>query len=307
MALFARGDGTVDHPGAAPAPVAAGDPASTPPTGADRQKLEQQVQSMREKIQQLEKEGKHDEAQKLYREARELMAKLRGPAAQPGAAGPEAEKIQAQLREMHEKIVKAEQEGKHDEAQRLKTEARALYSKLNPRAGASAGNVGPERQRLYEQMRALHEKIEKAKQEGKSEEVQRLMREAEELRAKLSPPGGNAYGGRQRPGGDREARLQHLRAAAENLKAAGCEPEAQHVMEMIQRMQAERGGEGSRPRAGGQPERGATVPPGASTANPGAYATASAIQELRSQMEEMRREMHQLREELNRAKGGQQR
>ncbi len=234
--------------GAASAPAAAGDqPATTPPAAADRQKLEQRLQSIKQKVEQLEKDGKHDEAQRLKREAYEMMTKLRGGSTAPPSAvsGPEADKIRGQLKELSQKVEQLEKDGKHDEAERLRSAIRVLYGKIDPRAAANALPGGPEREQLYQQMRALHEKIAKAKQEGKQDEVQRLMQEAEALRAKLYAQAGYAST-RSQPGGDRDARLQHLRAAAENLKAAGCEPEAQHVMQMIQRMQAE-GNDASRP------------------------------------------------------------
>ena len=168
------------------------------------------------------------------------MSKLRGgsPAPQAAVSGPEADKIRGQLKEMSQKIGELEKEGKHDEAARLKNEARTLYGKLNPRANAAGMPAGPQRDQLRQQMQAIHEKIEKAKQAGNADEVQRLQREAEALRARLYPQ----YPGGPQASGDRQGRLQHLRAAAENLKAAGFEPEAQHVMQMISR----HGGKGSR-------------------------------------------------------------
>ncbi len=348
--------------GGAPAPAAAdGQPSGTPATSADREKIEQQLRSIHQKAEQLEKDGKHDEAEKLKHQAYELYAKLRGgstssqPAvsgpeadkirarvkemsqkadqlekdgkhdeaeklkhearelymklrggstsSQPAVSGPEADKIRARIKEIGQQVGQLEKDGKHDEVQRLKIEAMALYNKLNPRANAVAAPAGPEREALRQQWLAIQDKLQKAMQAGKPEDVQRLKQQAEALRAKLYPQ--MAYvPGRPQPGGDREAKLQHLRAAAENLKAAGFEPEAQHVMQMIARLQAEGSGE-SRPRSEStrpSPGAGGTLPPGVSTANPGPYAAAPAVQELRSQVEQMRRELREMREQLNRAK-----
>ena len=226
------------------APAAADDrPAttSTPPAAADREKIEQQLGSIRQKVEQLEKDGKHDEAEKLKHEAREALTKLRGGALAPqaGVSAPEVEKIRGQVKEMSQKADQLERDGKHDEAQRLRSEIRTLYSTIHPRGGANVGPGGPEREQLRQQWLALREKIEKATKEGKQDEVQRLTRETETLRSALYAQASS----RPQSGGDREARLQHLRAAAENLKAAGCEPEAQHVMQMVQRMQVEGSGE----------------------------------------------------------------
>ncbi len=313
--------------GSAPATVTADDqPARTPPSAADREKVQQLMRSMREKIAQLEKDGKHDEAEKLKHEAYEMMSKLRasfgGSSAQPVVSGPEADKIREQVKELSHQADQLEKDGRHEDAARLRTEARTLYSKILPRASATTVPGGPEREQLYQQMRAVHEKIETAKQEGNPEAVQRLMKEAEALRAKLNSQG-NYASGHSPSGGDREARMQHLRAAAENLMAAGCQPEAQHVMQMIEQMRAEGGGErrprgeanvranvrpggessGSVPSADLQPSTGILLR-GAWTTNPRDDANATAVQELRGQIEQMRRELREMREQLNKSKSG---
>jgi hypothetical protein len=314
-------------------------PAKTPAAGdrekAEQQLAERQLQSITAKIGQLELEGKHEEAQRLVRQAREMMPKawslrdrsmpsrpaVSGPEAekirerwrsrdgstssQPAPSSPETEKIRGHLKEMGHKIGQLEKEGKHEEAQHLKREAMELYSKLNPPAGAAPAPGGPEREKLRQQWLAVREKLEKAKQEGRPEDVQRLAKEVEAMQARLYP----------QPGGDREARLQHLRAAAEHLKAAGAELEAQHVMRIVQRMQEERSRDGRREGEAARAEHQRRPPAGtaAPASRPGAganlreYASAQAVQELQGQVAQIRRELLELRVELNRAKNSERR
>jgi chromosome segregation ATPase len=219
---------------------------------------------------------------------------------------PEKQKIVDQIKQTFEKAKQLEQSGKHDEAEKLRQEARALYAKLNPSTGPATAPTGPspERQKLYEQYKALHEKIEAAKKAGNSDEVHHLMQEMDALHAKLRSQEGSPARNYSTNGGDRAARMQHLRSAAENLKAAGCDAEAQHVIDLIRHMEAEGNGSSSR-----YAPQGRTAP---STSNP-AYtpgprsadgASQAAVQELRGQVEQMHREMRELREELNRAKSG---
>ncbi len=310
--------------GSAPAPVAADDqPSRTPPAAADREKVEQQVRSMREKVAQLEKDGKHDEAEKLKHEAYDMMSKLRassgGSTSRESVPGPEADKIRGRLKEIGQKVAQLEKDGKHDEAEKLKHEARALYSKIYVRADAAAAPGGPEREQLRQQFQALHERIEQAKREGKPEEVQHLMQEAEAVRSKLYASVGLA---RSPDGGDRGDRLQHLRAAAENLMAAGCEPEAQHVMQMIERMRADGSsesrsrddsrtrGERSRDesRSRGDSSRSSTESrPDQRASRQNDYANGAAVQELRGQIEQLRRELREMHDQLNQAKGPERR
>ncbi len=278
-------------------PVAADDqPARTPQAAAEREKLEQQLQQTlqvtREKLARLERE-------------RAAAGDLRAPS-QPAAA--DREKLEQQLRSIKRKVEQLEKDGKHEEAERLRLEAMALYSKINPRANAAGAPGGPEREALRQQMQAIHEKLEKAMREGKPEDVQRLKQAAEALQARMSSQGGDASG-RPPSGGGRDARLQHLRVAAEHLMAAGAEPEAQHVMQMIARLQGEgsegrfgregrSGGESTRRSPDGREGPSRATPPGGPAASARDTGNSPAVQELRSQVEQMRRELRELREQL---------
>lgn len=120
----------------------------------------------------------------------------------------------------------------------------------HPAPRASTSTVSPERQKLYEQYKALHQKIDAAKKDGDNEQLRLLTREMMDLQRKLAAAqsdsamlqarrAAEAARSPDSTGAGREARLQHLRAAAENLKAAGCGAEAEHVMELIHQLQAE--------------------------------------------------------------------
>jgi hypothetical protein len=287
--------------GSAPAPAAADD---TPPTAAERDKLQEKFRAIRERAAQLDKEGKHDDAERLRRESYEIMKKAGGgmgvsTVVSSTSTNPEVDKIRGLVKEMIEKAGQLDKDGKHDEAELLRHHARELYSKLNPHASASftVNAVSPERQKLYEQYQALHEKIEAAKKAGNEEAVHHYMQELDAVRGKLrSQEGTAAY---HPATTDRDARLQHLRAAVEQLKAAGCEPEAQHVIDMIHRMEAEaraKAAETSSARYEGR-----TTP---SPYHSGDAVSPAMVQELRGQIEQMRKEIRQMHEELNRAKSG---
>jgi hypothetical protein len=219
-----------------------------PGASPNREQIEQRLHAVKERIMQLEKEGKHDEAQRLKQEAYQMIQKARGAEgdrARPDSAprGAEAEKIRDRLKEMSQKIAQLEKEGKHDEARRLKEEAQAIMRRIS----------------------------------GQSREA--------------APPAG----------GNREARLRHLRAAAENLKAAGFEAEAQHVMQLIHRAESETHGERGRPAPEAPRDRAHERPaPGPARE----HEIPPAVRELHRQVEQMQREMRELREELKRARSG---
>jgi hypothetical protein len=243
-----------------------------------------------------------------------MSVMLAGAAASAAAENPaggtpppaaDREKVEQHLREIQEKVLQLQSEGKQEEAEHLKREAMALYSKLNPHA-ANAMPSGPEREQIHQQMQAIHDKMVKALETGNAEDVRRLRQEAEALQRKVT---GQMYSGVDRPQaeGERAARMQHLRAAAEHLMAAGCGPEAEHVMRLIAQIQGEGRGEG-RPRDDGQPSSDGrpgsrrAMPPGERAPNPGETSIAPAVRELRGEVEQMHRELRELREELEQAK-----
>ena len=159
MALFARGDGIVDDVGRRPPPRR---PAINR-QDARRRRLPTARRSnsncgrSSEKVEQLEKDGKHDEAEKLKHEAREIMTKLRGGSAtapQPAVSGPEAEKIRGQLQEIE---PEGRPIGQRRQARRGPTPEAARPGHSTARSirvpAPIAAPGGPEREQLHQQMR----------------------------------------------------------------------------------------------------------------------------------------------------------
>ena len=105
---------------------------------ADREKIEQQLRSIHQKAEQLEKDGKHDEAEKLKHAGLRDHAKLRGgsTSSQPAVSGPRGGQ-DPRASEGDEPEGRPIGEGRQARRGRtLKHEAMALYSKLNPRGRA---------------------------------------------------------------------------------------------------------------------------------------------------------------------------
>ncbi len=238
--------------GNAPSPAAADDNPTPPQTTSDREALYAKFQAIRARAAALDEQGKHDDADRLRRDAKEMMSKSGLAPIAPSdprvlfvtPGNPEQDKIMARLKEIGQKIHILELEGKYDQAEQLKREAKELYGKLNA-AGAHTlivAGPSPERQKLYEsykaRYKALQGAIEVAKREGDDDQVHRLMQEIEALRAKLRATEAT-LASQSASGGEREARLKHLCAAAENLKAAGCDAEATHVLQLIDHIHAE--------------------------------------------------------------------
>jgi chromosome segregation ATPase len=200
------------------------------------------------------------------------------PANSPSS--PDRGRVEQQLRSIKEKIGQLEKEGRQAEAERLKDEARAIHSKFNLQANVTSASSDAQREQLRQQLQAIHEKIAVAEKEGNQGDAQRLREFAEAMQAKLHALGGSPT---IRPASsDSEARLRHLRSAAENLMAAGFQPEAQHVMQMIQKMEAEGREEAARRDVKSAPADLSRV-----------------MHELHDQIEQLHREVRELRDQLN--------
>jgi len=200
-------------------------------------------------------------------------------------AATDRDQLRQQLQAISQQVQQLEKEGKHDEAERLKREAKELYTKMSPHrpeAGPTASNPSnPEREKLRQHWLSLRQKVEQLKKEGRHDDAERLNREVQEMQTKLYPHGaeaGAAAARRPQTSGETEAKLQHLRAAAENLRAAGFGEQADNITKMMQRLQGE-AREGGRPRPESPPRE---------------------IMELRSEVQQMRREMQELQEQLKR-------
>jgi phage shock protein A len=285
------------------------------PAAGDRAEQQQKLDSMIQKIQQLEREGKHEEAEHLKREASELAQKIHPG----GRVSPEREQMYRQLQAMKQKVEELEKQGKHDEAEHVKREASELMQKFR-RGGPESGPAGaplaePEREKLRQQLQAIRQKVEQLEREGKHEDADRLKQEAQAIMARMYPRGSEpGPGARRSPSsGDVEARVQHLRAAAENLKAAGLQADADRLLRMAEQIKNEPRSE-SRPnyepttrrtaasdvrneaRSEGRPNEGRR-PPADSRSGPGA---GNGVQELRSELQQMHREIQELREQIKR-------
>ncbi len=148
----------------------------------------------------------------------------------------------------------------------------------------------PNRDRVRARLEELKAAQRQAQEAGRADEAERLGREAHELMRMLEQGPGDRPAGR--PGGEEvQRRLQHLRAAIENLRAAGLNDQANALAR-----DAERLARGERPAApeGGRPlqrERSADAPAAVPHLE-------RSVQELRGQVQELRQQMEEIRQHL---------
>lgn len=148
----------------------------------------------------------------------------------------------------------------------------------------------------HHRLEELKNNIRRLHEAGRTDEARRLEQEAREVHRELAE-GHRDGDGRPRGEGDGlERRAYHLRAAADNLAAAGMHEQADDIRRHVERMLREaRGGQpdGQRREGGHQSPRDAEHHRG-----PAPEAMQREVQQLREQMHEMRRHVDEMRQML---------
>ncbi|MCL4201937.1 MAG: hypothetical protein KJ000_05540 [Pirellulaceae bacterium] len=146
----------------------------------------------------------------------------------------------------------------------------------------------PGRERLLARLEEVKAAFRRAQEAGRADEAERLEREGRELMQMLGQrPGDRPHG---QPGDeDVQRRMQHLRTAIENLRAAGLHAQAEALAR-----EGERLARGERPETAG-PDRRPDAP--RDVPAPGPHLE-RAVMELRGQVQELRGQLEEIRQHL---------
>jgi len=256
-----------------------------------------ELQKLRAKIEDLAAAGKFDEAAELKKQLAEALEK-RGTTRE--FSDPEIRELQAKLKQ----LVATE---RYEEAAAVKRRLGELAERQIDRPkGDRVEKPGVERgENLEAQVRDMMARAEKLHAAGRGEEAEELYRQATALRQRLGAGRERDFRQDNPRGENPEARLKELAAAAEKLRAAGREDEAERVLREageLKRQIADRAGRGDRPAA---PREGAPVTrrdqPAPREGDRGGELAAQ-VNELRAEMAEMRRVLAELRKQLEEKK-----
>jgi beta-lactamase regulating signal transducer with metallopeptidase domain len=183
---------------------------------------EQRLEQIKRHIAELKAAGKHDEAERVAREAREMMQRLQG-AREGDQKRPNAE-IAERLEQMKRRIAELKAAGKNDEAERVAREAREMMQRLQ---GAREGDKKRPDAAALERLEQLKRRAAELKAAGKHDEAMAVAREASELAQRLK---GARDGDQKRP--DKEA----PRAGAQNPEVQALRNEVQQMRRDMQEM-----------------------------------------------------------------------
>lgn len=253
--------------------------------------LTREIGALREKA---IREKKPVDAGPLERELAEVETQLkRLEMAMGDRGGPPREALE-RLEALAREIREHRAAGRLDVAEKLEREMMELRARLGgPREGDRPAPGERERVAGRERLEAMIREAQKLREAGRNEEAERLQREIEEAHRRLA---GMREG--ERPGlpPDLRVRIGHLRAAMENLRAAGMPDQAEQVAQQIERLARELPPEvRERAMAGGPPRQG---PP---------EVQGGIVGELRGEIERLHRESEEMRRMIMELREGQER
>jgi gas vesicle protein len=217
--------------------------------------LRERAKAIKEKVERLQEEGRHDEAKQLEREVAELFAKADRVASEPGPEPRPGEEIARRIQQLSNEWVDAMIGERRDAAERLQKEIHDI-----------ARDTGARMQEMFiPQLQLIERKIAELREQGKGELAERLAGQLREMiqahrRARAEQQRARSEAerreegpqqrdvemkkgpdGRPGPGPDdraeKERRVQHLRVAAENLNAIGMQDLAQRLNRQAEEIQ----------------------------------------------------------------------
>lgn len=234
-----------------------------------------------------EREGERREA----RREEERKPEARGEREREGGAEREARAREMAQRRAHLQeeamAIRRKLEALKPDQEGARQELRAALERIEVQLRELQAQA-PDRERVRARLEELKAAHRQAREAGRADEAERLEREARELMQMLEQRPGDRPPGRPE-GEELQRRMQHLRAAIENLHAAGLHDQAEMLARSAERLA--RGERPAPPEGGRRPDAPRDMPPGAPQLE-------RAVQELRGQVQELRQQMEEIRQHL---------
>ena len=196
------------------------------------EEMYQRIGNLKEKIDRLRREGRHEEAEGLEHEVEEIRRNFeemeRGHGHEQPHPDPQPiEEMHQRIGHLKEKIDQLHREGRHDEAEGLKREVEEIHRKIEEmERGHDREQPHPDPQpieEMHQRIGHLKEKIDNLRREGRHDEAQGLEREVDDIRRKIEEMerGHDREQSHQEPSHNSEHRTRILNEAVDNmLKAA---------------------------------------------------------------------------------------
>ncbi|MFB0553681.1 MAG: hypothetical protein ACETWQ_10255 [Phycisphaerae bacterium] len=196
------------------------------------EEMHQRIGHLKEKIDQLRREGRHEEAAGLEREVEEIKRKIgemeRGQdQGQPHRDPQQIEEMHRRIGNLNEKIDYLRREGRHEEAAGLEREVEKIkreIEEMEREHGQEQPRHDPQPiEEMHRRIGNLREKIDQLRREGRHNEAEGLERQVDDIRRKIEEMerGHDRKQPHQESSHNSEQRTRILNEAVDNmLKAA---------------------------------------------------------------------------------------
>jgi hypothetical protein len=167
----------------------------------EREEIKRQIERLRDEAQRAKNEGRVEDSQNLWQKAEQLEQKLREQG--PREGGEFGKPVPSEVLEILRAAEQAEREGRMDDARRQREKAdmvaRQLQEERGNRAFGQPRPRGDERQEMKRKIEDLRNESQKAKDQGRGEDADRLWKEADRLEQQLREQGPRDKGASGRP------------------------------------------------------------------------------------------------------------
>jgi beta-lactamase regulating signal transducer with metallopeptidase domain len=191
---------------------------------AERSELiKQKLQAAREQVEQLQKHGDHNAAEKLMREA-EAMARKFEADANRSLRTDQSEIAQQKLRETLDRVNQLRKRGDLEAAEKLAREAEPLTREFQERVRAQQVD---RLKNIKLKLRATRERVEQLHEQGDHEAAEKLRREGEAIDRQLQEQDGT---GRAEQSEVLQQKLKAIRERVDQLRKQGAPEAAEQAM-----------------------------------------------------------------------------
>ena len=182
--------------GPGPQPMERFRPVPPGPGMEERQEIKRQIERLRDEAQRAKEQGRIEDSKNIWQEAQRLEQKLReqGPREEGEFGKPMPPEVQDILRAAEQ----AEREGRMEDARRQREKAEMMARQWQEQRGnrgfGQPGPRGDERQEMKRKIEDLRNEAQKAKEQGRREDADRLWKEADRMEQQLREQKGQGPG-----------------------------------------------------------------------------------------------------------------
>ncbi len=182
--------------GLGPQPMERFQPMPPGPRMEERQEIKRQIERLRDEAQRAKEQGRVEDSKNIWQEAQRLEQKLREQG--PREGGEFGKPMPPEVQEILRSAEQAQREGRMEDARRQREKAEIVARQLQEQKGRRAfeqpGPRGDGRQEMKRKIEDLRNEAQKAKEQDRREDAERLWKEADRFEEQLREQGQKGQG-----------------------------------------------------------------------------------------------------------------